>query len=208
MTNNYSLGLQSIPNGGPVQRGISINTDALAGGGTLLATTPMGAAVGKVIAEWPAGAMLPNTGGTAGTDTLGGRRLIFQSGSREDGGHASKAGILDLDADGIQMFRNAVNYMSGPPLLAGDTNLDGDVDMDDFLAIRNNFQKSGRTRISGDLTGDTITDWRDFRQWKTNFPTPADVAAGSVPEPASAVLGLTACGVLLGAGRSIRRRYP
>lgn len=97
-----------------LQRGISVNNNALAGGGTMLASFTLGspvAAEGAIIAEWQAGAVM----GTTPPDTLAGHRLVFLSGSRErDGVHGDTAGIFDLAADGQTMFLNAVNYMAVP----------------------------------------------------------------------------------------------
>jgi hypothetical protein len=97
------------------QRGISVNNNALAGNGTLLATVGTAgdpAAGGMVIGEWQAGDVL-NRG-----ETLGGHRLIFLSGSREHGTppttSAELAGIYDLEADGATLFLNAVDYMAVP----------------------------------------------------------------------------------------------
>lgn len=102
--------------GGTVQRGISVNTDPVAGNGTVLATlgTPEDpAAGGTVIAEWAKGAVLGNAAG----DTLGGQRLVFLTGSREQTITSEGAGIYDLRPDGARMFLNAVDYLAGtvPP---------------------------------------------------------------------------------------------
>jgi hypothetical protein len=155
---------------------------------------------------WPAGSVLTNTTAPDLDDTLGGDRLVFLSGSREEASPADKAGLFDLTPEGTQMFLNAVAFMSGPLPDLGDVDLDEDVDMDDFNIIKNNFQKTVSGRAFGDLTGDLKVDWLDFRQWKTAFNAPASAAAGSVPEPAGALLGLMAVSALLGMGRSIRRR--
>lgn len=43
---------------------------------------------------------------------LGGRRLVFLTGSRENNSKSSEtAGQYDLSADGAKMFLNAVKYM-------------------------------------------------------------------------------------------------
>jgi hypothetical protein len=109
---------------GTAQRGISVNTAAVAGGGTVLATvgaTGDPAFGGMVIGEWPAGA----TKGNASANQLGGHRLVFLTGSREVSGLTSEgSGIYDLSADGAKLFLNAVNYMAGtepspaPPTLS------------------------------------------------------------------------------------------
>lgn len=45
---------------------------------------------------------------------LGGRRLVFLSGTRERGITSEGSGIYDLTADGTTMFLNAVDYMAVP----------------------------------------------------------------------------------------------
>ena len=83
-----------------LQRGISVNSNPLAGNGTILGVvgSPGDAAFnGTIIAEWHAGATMATTP----ADTLGGRRLVFLTGSRENNGLTSEAaGIYDLEPDG------------------------------------------------------------------------------------------------------------
>jgi hypothetical protein len=97
-----------------VQRGISVNSDPVAEGGMVLATIGTDtdpAFGGAVIAEWKAGATLSN----ATANKLGGKRLVFLTGSRENTITSEAAGIYDLSADGAKMFLNAVKYMIGSP---------------------------------------------------------------------------------------------
>lgn len=100
--------------GATTERGISVNTDPLAGGGTILATVGTAgdpAVGGMIIGEWQAGATM----GTSPADTLGGHRMALLTGSREHSGLTSEgAGIYDLDPDGARLFLNAVNYMAVP----------------------------------------------------------------------------------------------
>ncbi|MFM1941169.1 MAG: hypothetical protein RI897_151 [Verrucomicrobiota bacterium] len=101
---------------GLVQRGISVNTDPVAGDGVVLATVATEgdpAIGGMIIGEWQAGAVM----GNATADTLAGHRLVFLSGSREQGITSEAAGIYDLDPAGEQLFFNAVNYMAGSDLV-------------------------------------------------------------------------------------------
>lgn len=101
-------------NGVP-QRGISVNTDPLAGGGTALATVAAGdpnATGGMILGEWQAGALM----GTSPADRLGGHRLVFLTGTREaDELFSECAGMYDLTPDGAQLFLNAVSYMTPAP---------------------------------------------------------------------------------------------
>ncbi|HTG45767.1 MAG TPA: hypothetical protein VK633_14695, partial [Verrucomicrobiae bacterium] len=110
MANNYG-DLTTFNN--RTNRGISVVTDSVAEGGTVLATVATSedpAAGGTVIAEWKSGATLSNP--TA--NVLGGDRLVFLTGSREyDGLTSEGSGLFDLSADGAKMFLNAVNYMAG-----------------------------------------------------------------------------------------------
>ena len=101
--------------------GLSINYDPVNSYGTVLAsisdasedTGPVG---GMVIGEWYTGAKLTHSGG-AGTDALGGHRMVFLTGSRESGGiTAETAGMYDLLPDGAQILLNAVAYMVTPPV--------------------------------------------------------------------------------------------
>lgn len=96
---------------GTVQRGISVNTDPLAGNGERIASVSTegdAANGGLIIGEWHVGSTMGN--GTA--DVLAGHRLVFLSGSREANGLTSEgAGIFDLTADGAKLFLNAVDFM-------------------------------------------------------------------------------------------------
>lgn len=97
-----------------VQRGISVNTDPLVAGGTVLATVATEAdptVGGTIIAEFPAGTVVG-----AGRDVLAGDRLLLLTGSREHDGLTSHgAGIYDLTPEGEQLLLNAVNYLAKPP---------------------------------------------------------------------------------------------
>ncbi|MDH7600035.1 MAG: hypothetical protein QHH07_10455, partial [Sedimentisphaerales bacterium] len=115
MVNPYAS-IVRHPVTGATMRGISIVTNPPNPNGKVLATVsaagngPVGA---MVIGEWPAGVTVTHDGG-AGTDVLGGRRLIFLTGARETSGvSAETAGYYDLYPDGAKMFINAVNYMMG-----------------------------------------------------------------------------------------------
>jgi hypothetical protein len=98
-----------------VQRGISVVTNPIIAGGQVLATIgTMGdpAFGGVAIATFAPG--LTSASGTP--NVLGGHRMIFLSGSRENDGLTSEgSGIYDLTADGRQMFLNAVNFMATIP---------------------------------------------------------------------------------------------
>jgi len=113
MTNPYA-GVVVYPTDGTKAHGIMMVTDAPNANGTVLATVSAagnGPAGVMIIGEWPAGATLTHDGG-AGTDTLGGHRLVFQTSScTPSGKNWETAGMYDLYPDGAQMFLNAVKYM-------------------------------------------------------------------------------------------------
>jgi hypothetical protein len=97
---------------GTLQRGISVNTSPIVAGAKILATvgTAGDAAFGgMIIGEFPAGTVM----GNASADVTAGKRLVFLSGSREQGITAEGAGIYDLESDGARLFLNAVRYMAG-----------------------------------------------------------------------------------------------
>jgi hypothetical protein len=90
---------------------------------------------------------------------------------------------------------------AGPPPQPGDTDADGIPGEfpDDFEPIRANFRKAVTLRSEGDLTGDRVVDFADFREWKTvhlgggGSLEGLDLSFGSnVPEPASAALAFVA----------------
>ncbi len=99
---------------GTQQEGISVNTDAIVGGEVIatVATDTDATFGGMIIAELPAGTPM----GNAAVDTLGGKRLVFLTGSREVNITSEAAGIWDLTTDGARMFLNAVHYLTGQPL--------------------------------------------------------------------------------------------
>lgn len=106
---NYPLGVTAAN----PPRGISINTDSVNAGGTVLATISAagGGPVGSmIIGEWQPGAIMTHDPSST-VDALAGPRVVFLSGSREGNGVDSEsAGLFDLTADGTKMFLNTVRY--------------------------------------------------------------------------------------------------
>lgn len=111
------------------QAGISINNNTPVPWGFVLAavgTSGSAGLNGMVIGEIPVGATPINA---AGSYALGGKRLVFLTGSRESGITSEGSGIYDLFPDGAQLFLNAVTYLTTPQpakatlALVGATNL-------------------------------------------------------------------------------------
>jgi HpiC1 cyclase len=88
----------------------------------------------------------------------------------------------------------------------GDANCDGDVDLVDFAAIRDHFRLSVGSRIMGDLNGDGVVDFFDYREWKSVYSGPG-AASLSVPEPTTIAMMLFTASLGLPLRRvSARRR--
>jgi hypothetical protein len=86
--------------------------------------------------------------------------------------------------------------------LAGDSDLNGSVDMTDFNALAMNFGQGGKLWTDGDFNYDGVVNALDLNAIATNFGAPlsAPVALGAlVPEP-------SALSILLLAGMFSRRR--
>lgn len=112
----------------------------------------------------------------------------------------SANGVSEGPFNGLQLL---YNLDTGIP---GDTDGDGDVDMNDYGRIRDNFRKTGQlTRLQGDiagpnssLVGDGIVDFHDFITWQDAFSNPGAAAGVSLPEPTSLVMALVSlafCGL-------------
>jgi hypothetical protein len=115
MVNPYAS-IQSYTN--TLQRGISVNTSPIAGGGAVIGSIGSAgdaALGGMVIAEWTTGSSLA----TSPVNVLGGHRMVLLTGSRENAAFstnaaltAEAAGIYDLTGDGARLLLNAVKYMA------------------------------------------------------------------------------------------------
>lgn len=146
-----------------VQRGISVNTDPIVDGGTVLATvgTESDATTGgTIIAEFLAGTTVG-----AGRDVLAGDRLVLLTGSREQGITSEGAGIYDLSPMGAQLFLNAVDYLAKtpPPMLT--------IGLDAGNVVIG-WEGEGTLQEADAVTG----PWTDVAGAANPFSTPADAA--------------------------------
>ena len=88
-------------------------------------------------------------------------------------------GILDQAAshgvysvDGYQLLAmNAADFAAASPRRPGDADGDGDVDLDDFVLLKQNFARLDATADHGDFDGDGDVDLDDFVILKQNFGT-------------------------------------
>ena len=93
----------------------------------------------------------------------------------------SSAGF-DLTGDGAVDGDDLAAFLSQTGTLAGDTNLDGEVNFTDFLALSSGFGESDRTWSDGDSDCNGLIAFADFLSLSTNFGQSAGQVA-SVPEP-------------------------
>jgi hypothetical protein len=92
--------------------------------------------------------------------------------------------------------------------LAGDSNLDGTVDLTDFTYLAANFNATNRTWLRGDYNYDGVVDLTDFTLLASNFnqTLPAAPTTGlgtSVPEPSAVFVVFASAATTL-----VRRRRP
>lgn len=106
---------------------------------------------------------------------------------------SGRAGIVynenDDNTTGVFRFATA----QGTPLadlVAGDYDLDRDVDGADFLLWQRDFGST--TNLAADGNGDLIVDGLDLDVWKTSFGPGTAAVIAAVPEPSSFVLLATA----------------
>lgn len=115
-------------------------------------------------------------------------------------GLSSSAGITGSDLVLDDAANTGVTFTG---LVPGDVNRNSVANLADFNIILANFLDSASSRDDGDLNGDGIVDFTDFRVWSDatgNALSFAQLAAG-VPEPSSLVL-LAGLGVAF----AVRRR--
>jgi hypothetical protein len=100
-----------------------------------------------------------------------------------------------------------------PPVLAGDVDRNGNVDINDYLLIQANSFTADPfgAPFLGDVNDDEFVDFDDFHMWKNNFPggaAAADAAIASlgVPEPTTLVMsGLSLVMMFFGSYRGSKR---
>ena len=121
-----------------------------------------------------------------------------------------------LGSDSLIATRNWINdnieMLTSPPVLTGDYNGDGLVDLADYTVWRNTLGSTTNLAANGDNSGasEGVIDTADYLAWKDNFgdslaPAAALVTGSSVPEPMSLAL-LTVFGLMLLLGHFIQEK--
>lgn len=123
----------------------------------------------------------------------------------------SDRAVTTDDLDCITMDR-LPDLLDAVGLLAGDFDLNGSVNFNDFLTLANNFgnDQLGGVYTNGDADLNDSIEFRDFLTLATNFGTTRGAATAAVPEPSTARLLLLACLMCLcgGLGRFRRESLP
>ncbi|WP_428308103.1 LamG-like jellyroll fold domain-containing protein [Lacipirellula sp.] len=154
-------------------------------------------------------------GGTLGTVTFSTNGGWIKS-FREDVAITTQALVNGVPTTLIPDIKYVGN--GGQPFKRSDLNFDNVINGNDWIVFRNNNLVSldpnlsdAQTAALGDLNGDGVSNFLDFRVFQADFDAANGVGAftalvGAVPEPSSVALGLSAVSALLLSGRASRRR--
>ena len=93
------------------------------------------------------------------------------------------------EADASEEWIFGIDDVSITLAAAGDTDLNGEVNFLDFLALAENFGETGGW-AQGDFSGNGEVDFLDFLALAENFGNASPAAASSVPEPNAASIAL------------------
>jgi hypothetical protein len=126
--------------------------------------------------------------GTDLDNTLDGTYLKF-TGLTSDSFTLTANAALTMPAGRTDGFRAPINAIQIVSFVApGDVNRDGQVNLADFHIIRGNLFKTGQSRAQGDLVGNGIVDFADYREWKNNAAPGVAAGVSLTPEPCTAMM--------------------
>jgi hypothetical protein len=105
----------------------------------------------------------------------------------------------DLTLDGTNLYASftttaaldgAGYAVSGVPVLPGDANVDGRVDINDLTIVLAHYNRTGMTWTEGEFTGDGTVDINDLTIVLANYDRSVGLSADikAVPEPTSLLL--------------------
>ena len=152
------------------------------------------------------------TTGTAHATSVGGFNLAFDRVTLLARCGQRRSGVRQGFFDELRIGTSYADVTPGGIVCElGDVNCDTIIDVEnDFEAIRLHFRRTVTSRDDGDLTGDSIVDFDDFREWKTAFLGGGGSLDGvnfnflTTPEPGSMSLLLLAALALIG----VRKQRP
>lgn len=154
-------------------------------------------------------------GGTLGTVTFSANGGWIKS-FREDVAITTQALVNGVPTTLIPDIKYVGN--GGLPFKRSDLNFDNAINGNDWIVFRNNNLvaldpnlSDAQTAALGDLNGDGVSNFLDFRLFQADFDAANGVGAlnalvSAVPEPSSIALSLSAVSGLLFSGRASRRR--
>ena len=107
------------------------------------------------------------------------------AGTNDQGFDVNGDGLVDIiDRDEWLAIAGSVNLDSGNPYLFGDANLDGQVDVSDFMSWNANKFTATAAWCSADFTADGLVDVRDLNLWNSNkFTSAGNPTAAWTPTP-------------------------
>ncbi|WP_146584636.1 hypothetical protein [Posidoniimonas polymericola] len=102
-------------------------------------------------------------------------------------------------AEGVAYFDNfvVVNFAR----VDGDYDVDGDVDLNDYLVWQANYGATTIANSGADGNGDGVVDAADYTVWRDNY-SPSMSAVAATPEPTT--LATAVCGLLIAGRRRSR----
>jgi hypothetical protein len=127
-----------------------------------------------------AGRFYPGAGFELWSYSGGAWRTIAPNDLTFDGTYVSFAPTAALDGGGYAV--------SGIPVLGGDANLDGRVDINDLTIVLTSYGMTGMTWSQGDFTGDGVVDINDLTIVLTSYNATAGERIAAVPEPCTLAL--------------------